>query len=204
MKKLLPEFLGTYIIVFCGTGSIIINSISGGIITHVGIAVTFGLVVMAMIYTFPSAQFNPAVSIGLMINKQLEKGEALGNILIQFAGALSASLTLKLLFPDSSTLGATIPSGSQLQSFFLEILLMFFLVLAAIKSGEKTPHLVGAVVGAIVLLEALFAGPISGASMNPARSFAPALLSSNLNTVWIYLSAPVLGSLLAFWVAKKA
>jgi aquaporin NIP len=204
MKKFIAEFVGTFAIVFCGTGAIIINQISGGSITHVGISITFGLVVMAMIYTFPHAQFNPAVSVALATFKMQDIFSASKHIAYQLLGALTASLFLHFLFPTNETLGATLPSGSQLQSFALEIILMFLLMLSALKSGEHHPQLVGVVVGSVVLLEAMFAGPISGASMNPARSIGPAIISGKLNSLWIYVFAPIIGALAAVFVSKKS
>ena len=205
MKKHFPEFLATFIVVFCGTGSIIINQISGGVIGHAGIATTFGLVIMAMVYAFPKAQFNPAVSLSLALFRMLGKVDAAKNIVFQVAGAFAASALLKMLFPEAQTLGATVPSGTDMQSFVLEILLMFFLILSALKVGEYTKEIqafTGVVVGGVVLLEAMFAGPISGASMNPARSLAPAVLSGNMNSIWIYLTAPFIGSIAAFTIWK--
>jgi aquaporin Z len=205
MKKHLPEFLATFIVVFCGTGSIIINQISGGVIGHAGIATTFGLVIMAMVYAFPKAQFNPAVSLSLALFRMLGKVDAAKNIVFQVAGAFAASALLKMLFPEAQTLGATVPSGTDMQSFVLEILLMFFLILSALKVGEYTKEIqafTGVVVGGVVLLEAMFAGPISGASMNPARSLAPAVLSGNMDSIWIYLTAPFIGSIAAFTIWK--
>jgi aquaporin NIP len=205
MKKHFPEFLATFIVVFCGTGSIIINQISGGVIGHAGIATTFGLVIMAMVYAFPKAQFNPAVSLSLALFRMLGKVDAAKNIVFQVAGAFAASALLKMLFPEAQTLGATVPSGTDMQSFVLEILLMFFLILSALKVGEYTKEIqafTGVVVGGVVLLEAMFAGPISGASMNPARSLAPAVLSGNMDSIWIYLTAPFIGSIAAFTIWK--
>jgi aquaporin NIP len=204
MKKFLAEFIGTFAIVFCGTGAIIINEISGGVITHAGIAATFGLIVMAMIYTFPHSQFNPAVSIALAVFKMQDVMSASKHIAYQIFGGVSASLLLHFLFPSSINLGATLPAGSEIQSFVLEIILMFLLVLAALKSGEHHPQLVGVVVGSVVLLEAMFAGPISGASMNPARSIAPAIVSGHLESLWVYIAAPIIGALLASFVSKKS
>jgi aquaporin NIP len=204
MKKFLAEFVGTFAIVFCGTGAIIINEISGGVITHAGIAVTFGLIVMAMIYTFPYAQFNPAVSIALAVFKMQHLFSASKHIAYQLAGALTASFLLLLLFPSSESLGATLPSGSDLQSFILEIILMFLLMFTALKCGEHHPQLVGVVVGSVVLLEAMFAGPISGASMNPARSIGPAVVSAHLESLWVYIAAPIIGALAAVFVSKRS
>ena len=135
----------------------------------------------------------------------LGKEDAAKNIVFQVAGAFAASALLKMLFPEAQTLGATVPSGTDMQSFVLEILLMFFLILSALKVGEYTKEIqafTGVVVGGVVLLEAMFAGPISGASMNPARSLAPAVLSGNMDSIWIYLTAPFIGSIAAFTIWK--
>jgi aquaporin NIP len=200
MKKYIPEFLTAFSIVFCGTGAIIINHVSGGVIGNAGIATTFGLIVMAMVFAFPAAQMNAAVSLSMALFGMTEKKEALINILFQGAGAFAASFVLKIIFPESDTLGGTNPSGPATQSFVMEIFLMFFLMLAALKMREATKEthpFTGIVVGGVVLLEAWFAGPISGASMNPLRSLAPAVLSGNTANVWIYLTAPFIGAIIA-------
>lgn len=207
MNKYLAELVGTFALVFCGTGAIIINGISQGVVTHVGIALTFGLIVMAIIYTYgeiSGAHINPAVTLGFFIAKRLPAKEVPYYMISQISGALLASYFLSLLFPESNDLGATLPASSWQQSFFLEMILTFFLMLVIINvaTGSKEQGLMaGIAIGATVALEAMFAGPISGASMNPARSIGPALISGNLNFLWIYLSAPLLGSLLAvaFW-----
>lgn len=203
MKKLCAEFLGTFGLVFAGTGAIIINQVSGGAITHVGIALTFGLIVLAMIYSFgdvSGAHFNPAVTIAFGFAKRMRMREAPGYIGAQIAGAMAASGVLRLLFPQSETLGATLPAGTAAQSFVLELLLTFFLmmVVLSVSAGAKEKGITaGIAVGAVIALEAMFAGPICGASMNPARSLAPALVGRHLEHLWIYLTAPVLGALLA-------
>ena len=208
MKRYLSELLGTYALVFAGTGAIIINQETHGIITHVGIAITFGLVIMSMIYTFgdiSGAHFNPAVSIAFTIAKKFPLKELLPFILSQLVGALLASLTLKLLFPSNQLLGATIPAGSASQSFIMEFILTFFLMLVIINvsSGSKERGLfAGLAIGSVVGLEAMFAGPVCGASMNPARSLAPAVVSGHLEFVWIYLTATILGAGLAIPVWK--
>jgi len=107
------------------------------------------------------------------------------------------------LFPDNISLGATIPTGSNLQSFVLEIVLAFILMLTIVctsQGSKETGTMAGLAIGGVVLLEAMFAGPISGASMNPVRSLAPAIVSGNILTLWIYLTAPILGAALATFV----
>lgn len=206
MKKYIAEFIGTFALVFCGTGAIIINEQTGGSIGHIGIAITFGLIVMAMIYTFGNssgAHFNPAVTIGFWAAKLLPKREVLPYVISQILGAFLATAVLKLLFPENINLGSTIPSGSAAQSFILEIILTFFLMLVILSTSQGSKELgimAGLAIGSTVLLEAMFTGPISGASMNPARSLSPALLSGNIHTLWIYLLAPILGALLSVFV----
>jgi aquaporin NIP len=201
MRKYLAEFIGTFALVFCGTGAIVIDQQTGGQVGHAGVAATFGLIVLAMIYTFgetSGAHFNPAVSIGFWIAKRFKGKEVLPYILSQLVGALLASGILRLLFPANQTLGATIPAGSEVQSFVLEFILTYFLMLVIInvsQGSKETGTLAGIAIGATVLLEAMFAGPICGASMNPARSFAPAIVSGNLQMLWIYLLSPVLGAI---------
>ena len=198
MKKYLAELLGTYALVFAGTGAIIINQESNGSITHVGIAITFGLVVMSMIYAFGNisgAHINPAVSIAFAISKRFAIKELAPYIISQLAGALLASLTLRFLFPANQLLGATLPSGSIFQSFIMEFILTFFLMLVIINvaSGSKEQGMfAGIAIGSVVALEAMFAGPVCGASMNPARSMAPAIVSLHLESLWIY-SRPNIG-----------
>jgi aquaporin NIP len=208
MRKYLAECLGTFILIFCGTGAVIIDQESRGAVTHVGIAVTFGLIVMSLIYTLGNisgAHLNPAVSIAFVAAKRFALKQLAPYIFSQLAGAILASLVLKLLFPHNELLGATIPSGSALQSFILEFILTFILMLVimSVATGAKEKGVIaGVVVGSVVLLEAMFAGPISGASMNPARSLAPALVSGHLENIWIYLLAPPLGAITAIPVWK--
>jgi aquaporin Z len=202
-RKLLAELIGTYALVFAGTGAIVIDQLSGGAITHVGVALTFGLIVLAMIYTLgdvSGAHLNPAVSIGFVVSGRFSLRELFPYIGAQIAGALLASLTLHLLFPQNALLGATLPAGSAGQSFILEVLLtaLLMLVILNVSHGAKEKGITaGIAVGAVIALEALFAGPVCGASMNPARSLAPALVSGHLEHLWIYLSAPLLGALVA-------
>ena len=203
IRKSISELIGTFILVFCGTGAIVIDNQTGGGVTHVGVAITFGLVVMAMIYTLgetSGAHLNPAVSIAFTLAGRLPI-RALGYyITSQIAGAFLASLTLKLLFPANELLGATLPAGTAWQSFVLEFLLTYFLMLVIINvaTGPKEQGLfAGIAIGSVILLEAMFAGPICGASMNPARSLAPAIVSGHTESLWVYLIAPVIGAALA-------
>lgn len=203
LRKFLAEFLGTFCLVFAGTGAIVINTASGGAITHLGVALTFGLIVLAMIYTLgdvSGAHMNPAVTLAFAVAGLFPFASAILYIAAQISGALLASLTLHFLFPQSATLGATLPAGLPMQSFVLEVILsaMLMFVIMNVSHGAKEKGITaGIVVGAVIALEALFAGPICGASMNPARSLAPALVSGQLEHLWIYLLAPVLGMLVA-------
>jgi aquaporin Z len=203
MKKYIAEGIGTFAIVFCGCGAMVIDAQSAGAITHLGVSITFGLIVMVMIYAFGNisgAHYNPAVTIAFSAVRIVPLKEIIPHIIAQTAGAFVGAALLHLVFPESKDLGCTIPSGAAWQSFVLEIILSYFLMLVIIfvSQGPKEGRIfAGAAIGATVLLEAQFAGPISGASMNPARSLAPAVLSGNLNSLWIYLSAPLLGTLLA-------
>lgn len=208
MHKYLAEAIGTFALVFCGTGAIVVDEVTGGTVTHVGIAITFGLIVLAMIYTFgdvSGAHLNPAVSLGFWAMRLFPAKELAPYIGSQMAGAFLASILLRFLFPASLNLGATLPAGNDWQSFVLEIILTFLLMLVIIRvshGAKETGWFAGITIGSVVLLEAMFAGPISGASMNPARSLAPAVVSGNIGQVWIYLIAPVLGALIAVIVGK--
>jgi aquaporin NIP len=199
-KKHLAEFLGTFCLVFAGTGAIVVNDVSGGVVSHVGIALTFGLIVLAMIYTLgdiSGAHLNPAVTLGFVAARRLDIRAALPYIASQCGGALTASLVLRVLFPLHQTLGATVPTGASTQSFVLEFLLtaiLMFVILGVSTGAKEKGITAGIVIGAVIGLEALFAGPICGASMNPARSLAPAVVSLHLGVLWIYLIAPTLGA----------
>jgi aquaporin Z len=203
MKKLLAEFLGTFGLVFAGTGAIVINQVSGGAIGHAGIALTFGLVVTAMIHTFgdvSGAHLNPAVTLAFSAAGRFPVKEVPGYIAAQVLGALAASGLLLGLFGNVASLGATLPRHTWGQSFVLEVVLtaLLMLTILSVSTGAKEKGITaGMAIGGVIALEAMFAGPISGASMNPARSLSPALLSGNLSAVWIYLTAPVLGALIA-------
>ena len=203
MKKYISEFIGTFSLIFCGTGAMTVNEVTGGSVTHVGIAITWGLIVMAMIYAFgetSGAHFNPAVTIAFAYAKKFSWKQVPKYIIAQILGAFAASLVLWFLFPTSEFLGSTIPTVDIWRAFVMELLLTFFLmvVIINVSTGSKEIGVVaGIAIGAVVLLEAMFAGPITNASMNPARSLAPNIVSGNIKGLWLYIVAPILGALLA-------
>ena len=203
MNKLLAEAVGTFALVFAGTGAIVVDDVSRGAVTHVGVALTFGLVVMSMIYAVgdvSGAHFNPAVTLGFFAAGRLPARDVAPYVVAQLAGATAASGAHRVLFPAHATLGATEPAGPWLQAFVLEAVLtaMLMFVILSVAIGSKERGLVaGIAIGGVVAVEAMFAGPICGASMNPARSLAPALVAWRPQPVWIYLAAPPLGALAA-------
>jgi MIP family channel proteins len=208
MRKLAAELFGTFALVFAGTGAIVINDVSGGTVSHVGIGLTFGLIVLAMIYAIgdvSGCHLNPAVTLGFYLARRFERRMVVPYIVSQCVGAVLASYTLRLMFPSHATLGATLPAGDALQSFVLEFILtliLMFVILSVATGSKEKGVLAGVAVGSVIALEALFAGPISGASMNPARSLAPALVSLRLESVWLYLAAPVLGACVGVFACR--
>ncbi len=210
MKKYISEFTATFLLVFCGCGAAVINQQTNGAVGGgLGISITFGLIVTVLVYTFGEISgcfINPAIAIGFAVAGLFDKKELLPYIVSQIMGATAASFVLKFLFPINMNLGATLPSGSELQSFIFEIILTFLLMAVVIftaqSSNKMTQQLVGVCAGATVMLEAIFAGPICGASMNPARSLGPAIISGNYTSIWIYITAPIIGACLATWFWK--
>ena len=208
MNRYVAELIGTFALVFCGTGAIVINEQTNGAVSHVGIAITFGLIVMAMIYSLGNisgAHLNPAVTIAFTIAGRFKLKQVFPYITSQLAGAFLASITLKYLFPSNETLGATLPAGTEMQSFILEFILTFFLMLVIINvaTGSKEQGMfAGLAIGSTVLLEAMFAGPVSGANMNPVRSISPAIVSGHLEHLWIYIVAPIAGASFAIPVFR--
>jgi aquaporin Z len=202
-RKCAAEFLGTFALVFSGTGAVVAN-LQGGSVTHVGISLVFGLVVFALIQTFgdvSGCHINPAVTIAFVVARRFAAAAAIPYVAAQCLGAIAASALLRVLFePNFGTLGATLPSGSQMQSWIYEFLLtagLMYTVLSVSVGAKEKGITAGLAIGAVVGLEALFAGPICGASMNPARSLGPALVSGRLGELWIYLTAPVAGAVAA-------
>ena len=208
-RKLLSEFLGTFGLVFTGCGAVVVNDLTGGVIGHLGICTVFGLVVMAMVYSFGNvsgAHINPAVTIAFWLSGRFPLKEVGPYIIAQCIGSIVACVLLWYLFPDDSTyLGATLVSGTIMQSFVLEVVITFLLMLIIIMvatGSKEVGTLAGIAIGAAVTLLALVGGPISGASMNPARSLGPALISGHLENIWLYFVAPIIGAALAVPVSN--
>ncbi len=214
MRRYVCELIGTFALVFVGTGAIIVNDTRDGVITHAGIAIAFGLIIMVMIYAvgeISGAHFNPAVTVAFWITGRFPLDQIAPYIGCQFLGATLASTLLRFILPPHPTLGATLPTIAAPNAFVMEIVLTFFLmfVISHVALGSKEQGLMaGLAIGATVLLCAMAAGPVTGASMNPARSFAPALLSGTWDSFWVYLTAPFIGAMLAAltwkWLQEEA
>ena len=201
-RLLLAECLGTFMLVFAGTGAIIVNDVSGGAITHIGIAAVFGLIVLSIIYTYgetSGAHVNPAVTMAFWLAKRFPGKWVVPYITSQFIGAVLASIAWYLYFPQHETLGATIPAIGLIQAFVLEFLLTWWLMTAILgvsEGAKETGIVAGMVIGGA------FAGPITGASMNPARSLGPEVVSGNLSALWVYLLATPLGAMCAVFTCR--
>lgn len=199
-RKCLAEFVGTFCLVFAGTAAAVANHVTGGQVTHVGVSLTWGLIVMAMIYALGNisgAHLNPAVTVGFFLARRADWKLLIAYLPCQFAGAIAASAVVLFLFGNHASLGATLPANGVWQAFGMEIVLtgiLIFVALCVATAGKDVGTMAGIAVGGVVALEALLGGPISGASMNPARSLAPALLSGNCTALWVYWAAPLLGA----------
>ncbi len=207
LSKPLAEFIGTFALVFCGTGAMTINEVTQGAVTHVGVGLVWGAIVLVMIYALgdvSGCHINPAVTIAFWAAGKFEGKLVPIYLIAQVVGAIAASLTLQFLFPESLELGMTLFSGSATQAFVMEVIITFFLmfVILNVATGSKEQGLMaGLTIGFYIMLAALFAGPITRASLNPARSIGPALVSGNMEELWLYILAPIVGALLSipFW-----
>lgn len=203
MRRYAAEAIGTFALVFAGTGAMIVDDVTGGVVGHVGIALVFGLVVMAMIQAVgdvSGAHFNPAVTLGFLAARRLPAGQLPPYVASQCGGALLASGLLRVLFAEHPTLGATLPAVGLASAFTLEVILSFFLmfVILGVTTGAKEKGIVaGVAIGGTVALASLFGGPLTGASMNPARSLGPALFAGESSVLWLYFAAPAVGASLA-------
>ncbi len=202
--RLLSEFVGTFILVFIGCGAAIVNEVTQGTVSHVGVALSFGFVVLALIYALgdvSGAHFNPAVTLAFAASKRFPVDRIAPYLGAQMAGAVLASGVHRVMFGAGTGYGATRPLGGDvMQSFALEAVLTFILMLVILgvaHGASEKGLMAGLAIGLTVGFEALMGGPISGASMNPARSLGPALVSGDLSHQWLYVVAPILGALLA-------
>jgi len=200
-RRLTAELVGTFALVFAGCGAVMVEAKTGAL-GHVGVALTFGLVIMAMIYAvghISGAHLNPAVSLAFALNRHFPWTKLLGYWAAQLAGAFAAAALLRGSLGNIAHVGATLPSGSERQSFLWELVLTFFLmfVIMAVATDTRAVGEAAAIaIGGTVGLDAMFGGPISGASMNPARSIGPAFVSGDLHALWLYIAAPLLGAAL--------
>jgi aquaporin Z len=207
-KHSFAEMLGTYVMIFFGTGAMIVNDLNGNVITHLGVAIAWGLVVLTMIYSIGSksgAHMNPAVTLSFLLDKRISLKKSTYYITAQITGAILASFTLKFLFPDAIKLGETITDNPWQQVFVMEFILSFFLmfVIFNVATGAKEEGIyAGAVIGIVVLICALVGGPISVASMNPARSIGPALAVADFTHLWLYIIAPISGMFASYGAWK--
>jgi aquaporin NIP len=200
-RRLLAEAAGTFALVFAGCGAIMVNANTGAL-GHVGVAITFGLVIMAMIYAFghvSGAHFNPAVTVSFALTRHFPWPRTVAYIAVQVAGALAAAALLRASLGDVASVGATIPSGSDAQAFLWETVLTAFLmvVIMAVATDTRAVGEAAAIaIGGTVGLDAMFGGPVTGASMNPARSLGPGIVSGDLQSIWVYIAAPLVGAAL--------
>lgn len=207
-RRCVAEFIGTFLLVFAGPGAVIINTISGGGVTALGIGLSFGLAVMVAIYAIghlSGAHINPAVTIAFALSRHFPWSLVPGYVIAQLAGACAASAVHLLLFGNVAHLGATLPSGSSWQAFGLELVLTLFLmfVISAVATDVRAVGQAAAIaIGGYVALAATFAGPVAGASMNPARSFGPALVSGTWSQQWVYWAGPICGAILGAYLYR--
>jgi len=199
LRALVAEAFGTFALVFAGAGAVMVDAKTHAL-GHVGVAITFGLVIMAMIYAVghvSGAHFNAAVTFAFALTRHFPWPRAFAYWGAQFIGALTAAAILRGSLGNIAHVGATLPSGSQAQSFLWELIMtafLMFVIMAVATDTRAVGEAAAIAIGGTVGLDAMFGGPISGASMNPMRSLGPALVSGDLHALWLYIVAPVLGA----------
>lgn len=202
VRAMLAEMLGTFALVLAGTGAIVSDAVSNGALGHVGVALTFGLVIMVMIYAtghISGAHFNPAVTLAFALVRHFPAQRVLPYLAAQLWGAIMGSLAVRFLIGNAASLGATHPSNGAVGGTILEGILTFvlmFVIMAVATDTRSVGQAAAIAIGGTIGLEALFAGPITGASMNPARSLAPALVSGDFTDLWLYFIGPIVGAAL--------
>eukprot|EP01018_Ginkgo_biloba_P005528 Gb_07454 [translate_table: standard] len=205
LQKVGAEIIGTFFLMFAGCGSVIIDKKSNGSITHIGVSAVWGLIVMILIYAvghISGAHFNPAVTLAFATVRHFPWSQVPAYIGAQVIASISASFVLRLMFGSVAFMGATIPDGSDMQSFVLEILITFllmFVVSAVATDTRAIGELAGLAVGSTIAVNVIVAGPISGASMNPARSLGSAIAGNKYTGIWVYMVAPVIGAVTGAW-----
>ena len=201
-RSLLAESIGTFALVFAGCGAIMVD-VKTGALGHVGVAISFGLVIMVMIYAvghISGAHFNPAVTFAFALSRHFPWPRVALYWAAQLGGALVAAVILRASLGNIAHVGATLPTGSDGQAFLWEAVLTFFLmfVIMAVATDTRAVGEAAAIaIGGAVGLDAMFGGPITGASMNPARSLGPAIAAADFTAIWVYLAAPILGAAVA-------
>ena len=202
-RRAAAEGLAAFALVFAGCGAIVANAQYDASLGPVGVSLVFGLTVMAMVYAtghLSGAHINPAVTIAFTLSRHFPGRDALAYIAAQLVGASAGALVLLAVWPDQpGELGATVPSVGAGSAFIYELVLTAFLmfVIMAVATDTRAVGAAAAIaIGGTVALDALFGGPVTGASMNPARSFGPALASGEWTDFWIYVAAPLLGAAL--------
>ncbi len=199
VRSLLAEAIGTFALVFAGCGAIMVDHQTHAL-GHVGVAISFGLVIMIMIYAvghISGAHFNPAVTFAFAVSRHFPPARVLAYWAAQLAGALGAALVLRGSLGDVAHVGATLPAGSNGQAFLWEAVLSFFLmfvIMAVATDARAVGEAAAIAIGGTVGLDAMFGGPITGASMNPARSLGPAIAAGDFTSIWVYLAAPIAGA----------
>ncbi len=202
IRAVAAEAIGTFALVFAGTGAIVSDSVSGGALGHVGVALTFGLVIMVMVYAtghISGAHFNPAVTLAFALARHFPARHVAPYLLAQTSGAILGSLAVRYLIGSAGGLGVTHPTNGAIPGMVFEAILTYllmFVIMAVATDVRAVGQAAAIAIGGTIALEALFAGPITGASMNPARSLAPAIVAGDYTDLWLYIVGPIVGAAL--------